>query len=565
MHFLPLLALTILPSSSTPTQDAVQAERILTGGPITTLWADRPEARALAIRSGQILAVGSEADIARLKGPQTDVIQLEGRRVVPGFIEGHGHFLGVGDARMQLDLRTTDSWDEVLAMVTAATKTVPEGTLIRGRGWHQEKWTELPADLVEGLPVHASLSEISPEHPVLLRHASGHMVFANGKALELCGVTAETPDPSGGTIVRDSAGQPTGALRENAAGLVGAAQLRARPVSVEQRARQAMEECLSKGITSFQTAGTSLRTARALAELAEAGQLDVRMWVMLNEPAGVLARALPAARIVGAGNDYLTVRAIKRSIDGALGSHGAWLLEPYVDLPQTHGLRLISQEEMEATALLALQYDMQLCVHAIGDRANREVLDVYERAFSTLKDGQVPGVDRRWRIEHAQHLHPKDLLRFVRMGVIASVQAIHCVSDGPWVPTRLGDTRSAEGAYRWRDLIDSGALVIQGTDAPVEDVDPLANYRAAVTRRMKNGEVFYGEQRMTRIEALRAATLNAAFAAFEEKEKGSLEPGKMADLVVLTHDILTIADEDLELASVAMTLVGGEIRYRAGK
>ena len=539
------------------------ADRVLTGGPISTLSVSAPEVRALAMRDGLITAIGSEEEIARTIGPDTEVIALEGRRVVPGFIEGHGHFLGLGDARMQLDLRSATSWAEVIAQVAEATRRVPKGSVIRGRGWHQEKWTRTPHGAVEGLPVHNALSAISPEHPVLLRHASGHMLFANQCAMELSGLDAQTPDPPGGTIVRDSDGNPTGALRERAAALVAAAEARARPIPLADRAEAAMEECLSKGVTSFQVAGTSLRTASAFKAMSLAGELRVRLWVMLNEPVEILARALPQARVIGVGDQYLTVRAIKRTIDGALGSHGAWLLEPYSDLPDTHGLRLLPPAEMEAVASLALEHDLQLCVHAIGDRANREVLDVYQRAFASLPEGAVPGARRRWRIEHAQHLDPDDLPRFAGLGVIASMQAIHCVSDGPWVPSRLGAERSATGAYRALDLLRSGAIVIQGTDAPVEDVDPLANFRAAVTRRMNNGEVFGPGQRMTREQALRAATLDAAHAAFEEDIKGSLEPGKLADMVVLSHDILTLPADQLGRARVELTLVGGEIRYRA--
>jgi predicted amidohydrolase YtcJ len=541
---------------------APMAEKVLTGGPISTLSTSAPEVRALAITDGRITAIGSEAEIAKWIGADTEVIALEGRRVVPGFIEGHGHFLGVGEARMQLDLRTATSWEDVVAQVASATQRIPEGTLIRGRGWHQEKWERTPPGAVEGLPVHTSLSAVSPMHPVLLRHASGHMVFANQKAMDLCGLSSETPDPSGGTVVRDSEGNPTGALRESAAGLVAGAEARARPIPLKDKAEQAMDECLAKGVTSFQIAGTSLRRASAFKAMALAGELRVRLWVMLNEPVEVLARAMPEARVVGVGDHHLTVAAIKRTIDGALGSHGAWLLEPYTDLPDTHGLRLLSPEQMEAVANLALKHDLQLCVHAIGDRGNREVLDVYQRAFSSLQGGEAPGADRRWRIEHAQHLHPDDLPRFARMGVIASMQAIHCVSDGPWVPSRMGPERSASGAYRAMDLMRSGAVVLQGTDAPVEDVDPLANFRAAVTRRMNNGEVFEPGQRMTREQALRAATLNAAYAAFEDDVKGSLEPGKLADMVVLSHDILTIPAEELGEARVELTLVGGEVRYR---
>jgi len=310
-------------------------------------------------------------------------------------------------------------------------------------------------------------------------------------------------------------------------------------------------------VTSFHDAGSDYATIERMRELAEAGRLGVRLWVMLSEDNAILEETIDDHRMIGAADDHLTVRAIKRSVDGALGSHSAWLLEPYRDLPDTAGLNSTPLEELADTARIAAEHDFQLCVHAIGDRGNREVLDLYERVFENLPQQR----DSRWRIEHAQHLDPSDVPRFAELGVIASMQGVHCTSDGPWVPLRLGDERAESGAYLWRELIESGAVVINGTDAPVEDVDPIANFYASVTRLMPSGEAFYPDQRMTRIEALESYTRNAAFAAFEEDLKGTLTPGKLADVVVLSRDILAVPEAQIPEAEVLYTIVGGELLY----
>ena len=536
------------------------AELVLLGGRLVTLSEDAErapaEAEALAARDGRIVFVGN-ADAARSWiGPETEVLELEGRLAIPGLIEGHGHFWGLGESKLQLALESAASWDEIVAQVAAAVEELPPETWILGRGWHQSKWTRIPDPSVQGLPVHDSLSAVSPDHPVLLTHASGHMAFVNARAMALAGIDGSTPDPEGGEIVRDAAGQPTGALRETAENLV--AGLRGQTLEWNHARRVvsiAAEESLAKGITSFQDAGSSFELIDVYRQMADQGFLPLRLWVMVGEGNEALAESLSRYRMIDRADGFLTVRAIKRSIDGALGSHGAWLLEPYEDLPQSSGLNTTSLEVMEETARLAREHDFQLCVHAIGDRANRETLDLFERALAGDRD-------QRWRIEHAQHLHPDDIPRFAEMGVIASMQAVHCTSDGPWVPDRLGDQRSAEGAYVWRKLIDSGAVVTNGTDAPVEDVDPIASFHAAVSRRMASGEVFQAHQRMTREEALRSYTLDAAYSAFEEDRKGSLEVGKLADVTVLSRDVMTVPEEEIPGTEVIYTIVGGRIAYR---
>ncbi len=543
------------------------ADLVLAGGRVVTVDPAGTEGQSIAMRGDRVLAVGSEEEIRRLIGEQTRVIDLEGRLAIPGFIEGHGHFLGVGDSAMQLDLRQAKTWDEIVALVAKAAATLEPGTLIRGRGWHQEKWTTAPRGAIDGLPRHEDLSAASPEHPVILTHASGHAAFANAKAMELSGIDKDTVPPEGGEIIRDPGGAPTGALRETAAYLLEPAYLRSRGADPREMAAYAVEECLRKGVTSFQDAGSSFEDAELLRRMADRGELDVRVWMMLREPVAELEERLAATRVVGHANHHLTVRGIKRSIDGALGSHGAWLLEPYADLATSAGLNTVPIDEVEACARLALEHDVQLCVHAIGDRANRETLDIFERFLpeGPAEEGTAEGggkADLRWRVEHAQHIHPDDLPRFAQLGVIAAMQGVHCTSDAPWVLRRLGPERAESGAYMWRDLLDSGAVVTNGTDAPVEDLDPIASYYSTVTRKRADGMVFFPGQRMTRMEALRSYTIACAYSAFEEDLKGSLEPGKLADVVVLSKDILACPDDELLDARVDLTVVGGEVLFQ---
>lgn len=533
------------------------AELVLRGGKIVTVDDDIQQAEAIAVAGDTILAVGGDDHIGAFIGPETRVIDLEGQLAIPGFIESHAHFASMGEAGSRLNLTETSSWEEIVAMVARAVGEAESGAWIAGRGWHQDKWVETPAGSVEGVPLHHSLSAVSPHNPVALRHASGHSLVVNARAMELAGISAESASPAGGEIVVDAEGEPTGLLLETAMGLITPAEAQGDSAEI-RHLLLAAQECLSRGITTFHDASSSFETVDLLKRLAEDGELDVRLWVMLDESNDRLAEKLAEYRIIGAADNHLTVRAIKRFVDGALGSHGAWLLEPYADMPGNTGLNTYPLEELKQTARLALKHGFQLCAHAIGDRANRETLDVFAEAFAAAASS---GRDHRWRVEHTQHLHPDDIPRFGALGVIASMQAVHCTSDGPWVPSRLGERRSREGAYVWRSLIDAGAMVANGTDAPVEDVDPIANFYASVTRGMKGGKAFYPEQRMTRREALRSYTINGAYAAFEEDIKGSLTPGKLADITVLSRDIMTIPEEEIPDTEVVYTIVGGEVKY----
>ena len=542
------------------------ADLVLINGKVVTVDEANPEAEALAIQDDKIIAVGSSREIKAYISEKTQVIDLEGKLAIPGFMDSHGHFLSLGESKLELNLRQAKSWDEIVAMVAKAVKKVKPGEWILGSGWHQEKWDKIPEPNIDGLPYHHKLSQVSPENPVLLSHASGHSCLANAKAMELAGINNKTPDPEGGEIVRDARGYPIGAFRETAQGLVGRAlkEYRAKltPEQIEAQERKAVElavqECLSKGVTSFYDAGSSFRNIDLFKKLAEEGKLGIRLWVMINEDNERLREHLAEYKILGLGNYHLTVRAVKRFMDGALGSHGAWLLDPYTDLPSSKGLNTTPIDVIKETAEIAINHDFQLCTHAIGDRANRAVLNVYEEAFKAHPDKK----DLRWRVEHAQHLHPRDIPRFGQLGIIASMQGIHCTSDGPWVIKRLGEKRAEEGAYVWQKLMASGAIICNGTDTPVEDVDPISCFYASVTRKLKDGTYFYPDQKMSREQALRSYTLNGAYAAFAEDTLGSLTPGKLADITVLSKDIMTVAEDEIPKAEVVYTIVGGKIMYK---
>ena len=532
-------------------------------GKIVTMNPLQPEAEVIAVNGNTILAVGSMQEIEGYIDQNTRVIDLDGKLAVPGLIEGHGHFLSIGEAKMILDLSQTKSWESIVAMVDSAVTVSDPGEWITGRGWHQEKWDSLPPNTVEGVPTHHSLSAVSPDNPVFLRHASGHAAFANQAAMDASGISPETPNPPGGELIRDLRGELTGLLRETAESYVEVALEKARESMSEEELDQerrmmahlAAQEALSHGITSFHDAGVGFSTVDFYKQLADEGHLPVRLYVMIRENSASLSEKLGSYRLIGYGDQHLTVRSVKRSIDGALGSHGAWLLEPYSDMPSSRGLETVSVEEIKATAEIAMSHGFQLNIHAIGDQANRAVLDIYESIYSLTDQ------DLRWRIEHAQHLHPDDLPRFGSLGVIASVQGVHATSDAPWVYRRLGEERAKSGAYRWQTLWQMGALVNNGTDAPVESIDPIANFHATVTRMLADSSLFYPEERLSREQALQSYTINNALAAFEEDIKGSLESGKLADITVLSKDILTIDEDEITSTEVLYTIVGGNVLY----
>ncbi|AEP29095.1 amidohydrolase [Brumicola nitratireducens] len=549
----------------TSSSSATIADRVLTGGTIITVDPDQPEAQAIALKDGRILAVGNVENIASYIGDSTEVINLDDRVAIPGFIEGHGHFLSLGQALMTLDLVPTRSFQDIVDMVAQAAKNAEPGEWITGRGWHQERWGKTDEMLYDGIPHHRSLSAVSPNNPVFLIHASGHGSLVNEMALSLGGIDSNTPDTEGGTIVRDNNGDATGYLRQAAQRPIYAvlndvqASLseEEKQAQFERKVKLAGEESLRFGVTSFHDMGSNFEEIQRLKVAADAGQLPIRLHMAVRWETNESLRARAADfRMVGHANGFLTVRALKRGIDGALGTHGAWMLDPYSDKPETSGLPQTSMENLRETAQIALDNGFQLNTHAIGDRGNREAMDIYEDLMGARLDE-----DLRWRIEHAQTLHPDEVPRFAKLGVIASMQGVHATSDGPWVPQRIGEERAQNRAYVWRSLLDAGATICNGTDVPVEAISPIESYIASVTRRMESGEQFYPEQSMSRMEALYSYTMGCAKAVFDEDELGSLTPGKRADIVVLNGNPLTLSEEELSGLEVEMTLIEGEVRY----
>lgn len=541
------------------------ADLVIHGGKIYTVDESQPVVESVAVEGGRIVFAGPWSDGQKYVGDQTHVIDLAGKIMTPGFIEGHGHIMGVGYNELQLDLSSVRSYEELVEVVREAVKKAAPGEWIVGRGWHQDKWDHLPKDVVKGFQTHHLLSSVSPDNPVFLRHASGHAAIANAKAMEIAGVNQLSVEQikamrteEGGEIIRDALGNPTGIFNERAMGIIA----RHIPDDTQARDEQALElalaACLRNGITSFHDAGASESNIDLLKAFRSSGRLSVRMYVMLGGPA--LARKWFARGPEIDPDHFLTIRSIKLSCDGALGSRGAWLLEPYTDRPDTYGMATIPMDTVLSISRAALKYGFQVCSHAIGDRANREVLDRYEQAFREYPEVK----DHRFRIEHAQHLHPSDIPRFASLGVIPAMQAIHMSSDRPWAILRLGDKRIKEGAYVWQALLQSGARIANGTDAPVEPLNPIPSFYAAVTRKTLAGTPeggFEPEQKMTREQALRSYTLDAAYAAFEEAVLGSIMPGKYADFTVFSRDIMEIDEDEILQTEVSMTIVAGYVLY----
>ncbi len=564
------LSLIIICLLSSCTQIEV-ADTIIINADILHLDSLTKANSALAIKNGKIIAIGSDEEITKLKDESTAVINADQKFLMPGFIEGHGHYSGLGRMLNGLNFLQDTSWADILSKVEAKVAETPKGNWIIGRGWHQEKWKVPFENSVSGYPTSEELDQIAPNHPVLLVHASGHGLFANRSAMDLAGIDKEFPNPTGGKIIRGPFGQATGMFEENAQDLIRTPYNKFQQSMTSEELKNrwmhwiktAEEECLKKGITSFQDAGSSYQDIEWYSELAKNGSLNLRLWVMLRHSYEDMYKRMDGLPIKDLGDGFFTCKAIKTEVDGALGAHGAWLLDPYEDRPNFIGQNTTTVDEVSRIATLATKHNMQLCVHAIGDRANREVLDVMEREYAKNSEKEP---DLRWRIEHAQHLAVSDIPRFKSIGVIASMQGIHCTSDAPFVEKRLGEKRSREGAYPWRSLLDAGVVIANGTDAPVEDVDPIPSFHASVTRtRSDNGFTFFKEQSMTRAEALYSYTLGNAYAAFEESNKGSIDIGKYADLVLLSNNLLSCSDEEILETKVLKTIVAGEIKYDSEK
>jgi len=538
---------------------------VLYNGKILTMNSDRPQVEALAAKGDKIIAVGSDKEIKSFIQSNTKVVNLEGQLAVPGIIDGHGHFMSLGESLMGIDLRPAETWDEIVEMVKETAQKLKPGEWIMGRGWHQDKWKKPPSPSVENLPIHHSLSKASPQNPVMLIHVSGHGIFVNVKAMEQVGITKTTPNPTGGEIVHDKQGNPTGMLRETAQDIVreAYADFKAnRPkeeieAELRHQVKLAAEEAIKKGVTTFHDMGETFEIIDLLKKMASEGNLPVRLCVAIQEPSEVMEDKLEKYRMIGYGNNFLTVRAIgEKVLDGALGTHGGWLLEPYSDMPRTSGFNVTPIADIRRSAELAIKHGYQMQIQGIGDRATRELLNIYEKNFNQNLDK----TDLRWRIEHCQVIHPDDLKRFKQLGVIFSIRGVFATSDGPWVVKRLGEKRAKEHGYLYQSMFQTGAVVINGTDPPVEDINPITNFYCSVSRKMTDGSVFFPEQRMTRQQALESYTTNCAYSAFEEDIKGSLTPGKLADVTVFSKDIMTIPEDEILNTEVVYTIIGGEIK-----
>ena len=545
--------------------ESEKADMIIYNGKIYTMNDLMPITEAVAINNGKIIALGKYKELDRLISPNTQIINLSGAMMTPGIIEGHGHFYGLGLAEMQLDLSTTESYQDLIDMVSDAVDKASPGDWILGRGWHQSKWSDNRDSFINGFQTHDKLSEISPNNPVWLKHASGHAGFANKKAMDIAGVSNETEFGFGGEIIKDLSGAPTGVFNERAQGLISKhADSNLGDNSDLKAIELAVNACLENGITSFHDAGTSAKAIEVLRESIDKNLLKVRIYAMLTSRDTTLLNAwYKKGPEIGSGDDFLTIRSIKINADGALGSRGAWLIDHYSDRPGHHGMPTQSMEYVYKVAKNGILSGFQVNSHAIGDRANREILNQYEIVFN-----EFPNLarDHRWRIEHAQHIDPIDIPRFGSLKVIASIQGIHMSSDRPWAIDRLGEKRIIESAYVWRDLINNGAILINGSDVPVEPINPIASFYASSTRKTLKGFPeggFEPSQKMTRLEALKSYTINAAYGAFEENKKGSIEIGKFADFTVFSQNLITIPDDKILDTKVLYTIVNGKIEYRA--
>ena len=548
-----LLALLLAACGGKNEESMQTANLVLVHGQVHTLDPAVPDSSALAVIGDRVARVGTDKEITAMVGPGTRKIDLEGRTVIPGLIDAHLHLMGIGRSLEELDLREIATPEEAVRRVSEAASRAAPGAWIQGRGWDQNLW---PA---KEFPTASMLDAVTGDHPVAFYRVDGHALWVNTKALESAGIKRGMPDPRGGRVLRDrSTGEPSGVLLDDAMELVRTKIPMPEPATKRRWVQLAGARLLASGITSVQDAGVEPEDIDLYKMMVEEGSLPIRVYAMLGGSNRKLPDYFVQARVIGYGDRRFTYRSLKLGVDGALGSRGASLLEPYSDDPKNSGLSTMSGEQVEEITRQALTRGFQVCVHAIGDRANRMVLDRFQSALAA-----VPTPDARLRIEHAQILSPPDIVRFEKLGIVASMQPIHATSDMPWVPARLGPDRLA-GAYAWKSLLDSSAHLAFGSDAPVETSNPFKGMFAAVTRQdeklMPEGG-WLPEQRLTREEALHAYTLGAAYAAFEENEKGTLTPGKLADLVVLDRDFFEVPDAEIFEISPQMTVLGGKVVY----
>jgi predicted amidohydrolase YtcJ len=521
------------------------ADLLVENANIYTVNKAQPKATAIAVKGARIIGIGN--DLKTLAGPATQRIDARGMTIVPGLIDSHVHMANLGDSLEILDLREANSASEVVKAVAAAAKTQPKGEWIRGRAWDQTRWPGAQ------FPNADDLSKVSPDHPVYLTRVDGHAAWVNRKALEIADVNAATQDPAGGRIHRDDKGRPTGVLIDRAMPLVSRKIPSAGADRTRSRIQRAAAECARLGLTSVHDAGVTAEHIVAYRALIAANQLPVRAYAMIGGAGALWEEWLKKGPETG---EYLTVRSIKLVADGALGSRGAAMKEPYSDEPSNRGLMITKKEDIERVAKQAVARGFQVNTHAIGDLANRAALDAYASALSG-KNG------KRFRVEHAQIVSVDDIPLFQKYSIIASMQATHATSDMRWAEQRIGPKRIA-GAYAWQRFLRLGVAVANGSDFPVEKPDPMPGFYASVTRQDAEGQPNGGwmaDQVMTREQALESWTLAGAYAAFEEKDKGSLEVGKLADFIILSKDIMKVAPAEILGTKVTTTVLGGRIVY----
>lgn len=537
---------TAMSASRTPADLVVLNARIYTADGV------RPVVDAMAVRDGRVVFVGDRTGAQALVGSATRTLDLGGRTVIPGMTDAHAHVAGLGAALRNVDLVGTTSYAQVIARVVERAAATPKGEWVIGRGWDQNDWGDTR------FPTHEALSRAVPDHPVYLTRVDGHAGLANAMAMQRAGVNKDSKDPAGGSIERDAAGNPAGVFVDNAQGLVSRAIPGATRAQTKQAIASAIAEMHRWGITAVHDAGASPQVLELYEELGREKALNIRLYAMISDNATAIEAWFKRGPQSGLYDGMLWVRSIKLYQDGALGSRGAALLEPYSDDPKTSGLLVSAPAHIQDVATRALKAGFQVNTHAIGDRGNRLVLDSYEAALKAN-----PTADHRFRIEHAQILHSDDIPRFAALGVIPAMQASHQTSDMYWAGTRLGETR-LRGAYAWRSLLESGVVIANGSDFPVELVNPLISFEASVSRQDARGWPaggWYPEQRMTRDEALKSMSLWAAYAGFQEKELGSLSAGKWADFVVLDQDVMRVPAEMILDTRVLSTWVAGRPVY----
>ena len=532
------------------------ADLIVIDARVYTVDNARPLASAFAVRNGRIIFVGSDAEARTLVGAATRVLDLHGRTVIPGMTDAHAHLAGLAASLRNVRLAGSTSYNEVIRRVVERSRKAKPGEWVQGRGWDQNLWPE------KAFPTHEALSSATPANPVVLTRIDGHALLANAMAMRLAGVTAATKDPAGGKILRLPNGDPSGVFVDNAKSLIDSRVPSASEAAMTEATVAAIAEANKWGLTGIHDAGEPRRAIEMFESLARAGRFNIRSYVMVSDIDKDVAYYTGRGPQSGLYDGHIWIRAIKTYADGALGSRGAALLAPYSDDPGNTGLLVTPPAHLEKVAEIGLRSGFQVNTHAIGDRGNRIALDAFEAALKAVLKA-VPTADHRFRIEHAQVISPEDIPRFAKLGVIPSMQASHQTSDMRWAETRIGPER-IHGAYAWRTLLNTGVVIPDGSDFPVEEVNPLISFHSAVTRQDATNWPpggWYPEQVMTREEALRAMTIWAAYAGFQEKELGSLSPGKYADFVVLDRDIMSVPAAEILGTKVTATYIGGKSVY----